>query len=228
MEPSPGANAEDLACPQCGCCLLAAGAAHWATLSPAASVPTTAPGAAPESVSGAWAVGDMYDFANVGFTVPDEAGVKFVACAECELGPLGFHRAGEEPAAYYVIAGRVAGRLPGSALPASISEAEMQQLRGMVPQQALSAPAAAPRAVRFEASCGMELTERAGADGARRSVMTAFVGEDSAAEHCGQVQIGDVVVRVAGEDVECAGVEETLDRIRNGARPIEVEFRRPE
>ncbi|KAM5302175.1 guanine nucleotide exchange factor MSS4 [Glossophaga mutica] len=37
-----------------------------------------------------WLVDDMFTFENVGFT-KDVGNVKFLVCADCEVGPLGWH-----------------------------------------------------------------------------------------------------------------------------------------
>lgn len=42
-----------------------------------------------ESVRGFFSVSDMFDFENVGFTHSVD-GVKYITCAECEFGPIGF------------------------------------------------------------------------------------------------------------------------------------------
>ncbi|KAJ1348908.1 hypothetical protein KIN20_004315 [Parelaphostrongylus tenuis] len=57
-----------------------------------------------EAVTGFWIVKDMYDFENVGFTKSDE-GVKYLVCADCEYGPIGFLDA--ESKLHYVSNARV-------------------------------------------------------------------------------------------------------------------------
>ncbi|XP_053515499.1 guanine nucleotide exchange factor MSS4 isoform X3 [Artibeus jamaicensis] len=37
-----------------------------------------------------WLVDDMFTFENVGFT-KDVGNVKFLVCADCEIGPIGWH-----------------------------------------------------------------------------------------------------------------------------------------
>ena len=37
-----------------------------------------------------WVVSDMFDFDNVGFSHTVE-GVKYLVCADCERGPIGYH-----------------------------------------------------------------------------------------------------------------------------------------
>lgn len=43
-----------------------------------------------EIVDKYWKVTDIYSFENMGFSNTVESR-KFLACAECEVGPLGFH-----------------------------------------------------------------------------------------------------------------------------------------
>lgn len=57
-----------------------------------------------ESVSAFWKVRDMFTFQNVGFTHTFD-GNKYLACADCEAGPIGFHDV--ENKASYVALSRV-------------------------------------------------------------------------------------------------------------------------
>ncbi|KAK9484419.1 Mss4-like protein [Lipomyces starkeyi] len=38
-----------------------------------------------------WVLGDPFDFDNLGFSKSSSAGVKYLACADCDRGPLGYH-----------------------------------------------------------------------------------------------------------------------------------------
>ncbi|KAG0268342.1 hypothetical protein DFQ27_006965 [Actinomortierella ambigua] len=38
-----------------------------------------------------WIVKDMMDFDNIGFTKTLPSGIKLLACADCDTGPLGYH-----------------------------------------------------------------------------------------------------------------------------------------
>ncbi|KAK9239215.1 Mss4-like protein [Lipomyces kononenkoae] len=38
-----------------------------------------------------WILGDPFDFDNLGFSKSSSAGVKYLACADCDRGPLGYH-----------------------------------------------------------------------------------------------------------------------------------------
>ncbi|RTG82567.1 guanine nucleotide exchange factor, partial [Schistosoma bovis] len=49
-----------------------------------------------------WCVNDMYAFENVGFT-NSVSTFRYLTCADCDLGPLGFHDTQEGPTnAYYI------------------------------------------------------------------------------------------------------------------------------
>lgn len=43
-----------------------------------------------EVIKDYWIVGDIYAFENVGFSHP-VGGVKYLACADCEIGPIGWY-----------------------------------------------------------------------------------------------------------------------------------------
>ena len=45
-----------------------------------------------ESMKQFYLVNDMFDFDNIGFTKPvDNDTIKYLICADCEVGPLGWH-----------------------------------------------------------------------------------------------------------------------------------------
>ena len=45
-----------------------------------------------EKMNQFYAVKDMFDFDNIGFTKPvDNDTIKYLICADCEVGPLGWH-----------------------------------------------------------------------------------------------------------------------------------------
>lgn len=46
---------------------------------------------AQEKLSRFWEVDDIFTFENMGFSKTVEENTKYLACAECELGPLGTH-----------------------------------------------------------------------------------------------------------------------------------------
>ncbi|KAF9979366.1 hypothetical protein BGZ73_000060 [Actinomortierella ambigua] len=44
-----------------------------------------------------WIVKDMMDFDNIGFTKTLPSGIKLLACADCDTGPLGYHDTNAAP-----------------------------------------------------------------------------------------------------------------------------------
>ncbi|XP_013914787.1 guanine nucleotide exchange factor MSS4 [Pseudonaja textilis] len=52
-----------------------------------------------------WLVEDMFSFENVGFT-KDVGNVKFLICADCEIGPIGWHCL-DDKKSFYVALDRV-------------------------------------------------------------------------------------------------------------------------
>ncbi|KAF5394862.1 hypothetical protein EG68_01854 [Paragonimus skrjabini miyazakii] len=50
-----------------------------------------------------WSVNDMYTFENVGFT-HDVNSLRYLTCADCELGPIGFQDTNEGPPKVYYVA----------------------------------------------------------------------------------------------------------------------------
>ena len=59
-----------------------------------------------EQVSEFWSVTDMMQFENVGFSKDTADGKKFLICADCEVGPLGFHDTTKADKVYYIAASR--------------------------------------------------------------------------------------------------------------------------
>ena len=59
-----------------------------------------------EMLSQFWLVKDMYHFENVGFSKTVGSSLKYLLCADCEVGPIGWHdlKNGQE---FYVAASRV-------------------------------------------------------------------------------------------------------------------------
>eukprot|EP00054_Salpingoeca_dolichothecata_P002926 m.24535 g.24535 ORF g.24535 m.24535 type:complete len:141 (-) comp13397_c0_seq1:30-452(-) len=59
-----------------------------------------------ETISSFWVVGDMFAFENVGFShaVGD---VKYLTCAECEIGPIGYHIPSATPKQYLIATERI-------------------------------------------------------------------------------------------------------------------------
>lgn len=52
-----------------------------------------------------WLVDDMYTFENVGFT-KDVGRIKYLICADCEIGPIGWHCL-DDTKSFYVALERV-------------------------------------------------------------------------------------------------------------------------
>lgn len=58
-----------------------------------------------DTVTSHWLVDDMYTFENVGFT-KDVGKIKYLICADCEIGPIGWHNL-DEKKCFYVALDRV-------------------------------------------------------------------------------------------------------------------------
>ncbi|KAJ8259613.1 hypothetical protein GJAV_G00171460 [Gymnothorax javanicus] len=58
-----------------------------------------------DTLSDHWLVDDMYTFENVGFT-KDVGKVKYLICADCEIGPIGWHSL-DDKKSFYVALERV-------------------------------------------------------------------------------------------------------------------------
>lgn len=52
-----------------------------------------------------WLVDDMFSFENIGFT-KDVGNVKFLICADCEIGPIGWHCL-DDKKSFYIALDRV-------------------------------------------------------------------------------------------------------------------------
>lgn len=61
--------------------------------------------AAGEKLTNFWLVSNMYHFENVGFS-KNVGTVKFLVCADCEIGPIGWHDTGDRTK-FFVAAERV-------------------------------------------------------------------------------------------------------------------------
>lgn len=58
-----------------------------------------------DTLTAHWLVDDMYTFENVGFT-KDVGKVKYLICADCEIGPIGWHSL-DDKKSFYVALDRV-------------------------------------------------------------------------------------------------------------------------
>lgn len=94
-------NSHKIYCNTCDCFILKAGLAETTKLEQL--LPNMTNGTE-ESVEFYWKLTDMMKFENVGFSRSKDGGVKYLLCADCERGPIGF-QAG--PALFYIAADRV-------------------------------------------------------------------------------------------------------------------------
>ncbi|NXT46147.1 MSS4 factor, partial [Pluvianellus socialis] len=109
-----GRNLKAVLCQRCGSRVLLPGAATFARrelLLPAmrkkaAAAPGGSGGGGGDVVREHWLVRDMFSFENVGFT-RDVGNVKFLVCADCEAGPIGWHCLDDKDS-FYVALERVA------------------------------------------------------------------------------------------------------------------------
>ena len=96
-------NAAPLLCPRCDTLVLRPGSGRWqqrrpeeggeGVMLPKTAVPSggwEAPEDGEELITEFWAVDDMYSFANIAFS-RTVGRFKYLCCADCEFGPLGFH-----------------------------------------------------------------------------------------------------------------------------------------
>ncbi|NWY98132.1 MSS4 factor, partial [Loxia curvirostra] len=106
-----GRNLRAVLCQRCGSRVLLPGAATFARrelLLPAMrkKAATAAAGGGGDVLREHWLVRDMFSFENVGFT-RDVGNVKFLVCADCEAGPIGWHCLDDKDS-FYVALERVA------------------------------------------------------------------------------------------------------------------------
>ncbi|KAM9268400.1 guanine nucleotide exchange factor MSS4 [Morus bassanus] len=109
-----GRNLKAVLCQRCGSRVLLPGAATFARrelLLPAmrkkaAAAAAGGGGGGGDVVREHWLVRDMFSFENVGFT-RDVGNVKFLVCADCEAGPIGWHCLDDKDS-FYVALERVA------------------------------------------------------------------------------------------------------------------------
>ncbi|XP_015506251.1 guanine nucleotide exchange factor MSS4 [Parus major] len=108
-----GRNLRAVLCQRCGSRVLLPGAATFARrelLLPAmrkkAAAAAAAAGGGGDVLREHWLVRDMFSFENVGFT-RDVGNVKFLVCADCEAGPIGWHCLDDKDS-FYVALERVA------------------------------------------------------------------------------------------------------------------------
>ncbi|XP_053560714.1 guanine nucleotide exchange factor MSS4 [Bombina bombina] len=106
-----GKNVRAVLCQRCGCRVLSAGVAKLARreliLPLMKKKSSLKEDAHPDGdlLVEHWLVHDMFIFENVGFT-NDVGKVKYLVCADCEVGPIGWHSL-EEKNNFYVALDRV-------------------------------------------------------------------------------------------------------------------------
>ncbi|NXB38651.1 MSS4 factor, partial [Eulacestoma nigropectus] len=105
-----GRNLRAVLCQRCGSRVLLPGAATFARLLLPAmrkkAAAAAAAGGGGDVLREHWLVRDMFSFENVGFT-RDVGNVKFLVCADCEAGPIGWHCLDDKDS-FYVALERVA------------------------------------------------------------------------------------------------------------------------
>ncbi|NXO03521.1 MSS4 factor, partial [Rhinopomastus cyanomelas] len=105
-----GRNLKAVLCQRCGSRVLLPGAATFTCrelLLPAMrKKAAAAAGSGGDLLREHWLVRDMFSFENVGFT-RDVGNVKFLVCADCEAGPIGWHCLDDKDS-FYVALERVA------------------------------------------------------------------------------------------------------------------------
>ncbi|NXJ68460.1 MSS4 factor, partial [Rostratula benghalensis] len=107
-----GRNLKAVLCQRCGSRVLLPGAATFARRELLLPVMRKKAAAATGGVGDGdvvrehWLVHDMFSFENVGFT-RDVGNVKFLVCADCEAGPIGWHCLDDKDS-FYVALERVA------------------------------------------------------------------------------------------------------------------------
>ncbi|XP_005988447.1 guanine nucleotide exchange factor MSS4 [Latimeria chalumnae] len=107
-----GRNSRAVLCQRCGSKVLSAGSALLATkqlflpsMKKSSALSSGGSGVDGEELQEHWLVDDMFTFENVGFT-KDVGNIKYLICADCEVGPIGWHCL-EDKKSFYVALDRV-------------------------------------------------------------------------------------------------------------------------
>nr|2FU5_A Chain A, Guanine nucleotide exchange factor MSS4 [Homo sapiens]2FU5_B Chain B, Guanine nucleotide exchange factor MSS4 [Homo sapiens] len=96
MVSAEGRNRKAVLCQRCGSRVLQPGTALFSRrqlfLPSMRKKPALSDGSNPDGdlLQEHWLVEDMFIFENVGFT-KDVGNIKFLVCADCEIGPIGWH-----------------------------------------------------------------------------------------------------------------------------------------
>ncbi|XP_049589100.1 guanine nucleotide exchange factor MSS4 [Syngnathus scovelli] len=107
-----GKNSKSVLCQRCGSKVLSPGMAVLAekelilpSMRKKSSLSDAEGSVDRDTLTDHWLVGDMFDFENVGFT-NDVGRIKYLICADCEIGPIGWHSL-DDKIGYYVALDRV-------------------------------------------------------------------------------------------------------------------------
>ncbi|XP_068450571.1 guanine nucleotide exchange factor MSS4 [Clinocottus analis] len=108
-----GKNIKTVVCQRCGSKVLCPGMAAFAekelflpSMRKKSGLSTTTEGSEDgDTLIAHWFVDDMYTFENVGFT-KDVGRIKYLICADCEIGPIGWHSL-DDKKSFYVAVDRV-------------------------------------------------------------------------------------------------------------------------
>ncbi|XP_020498065.1 guanine nucleotide exchange factor MSS4 [Labrus bergylta] len=108
-----GKNIKTVVCQRCGSKVLCPGMAVFAekelflpSMRKKSGLSSTAEGSVDgDTLTAHWFVDDMYTFENVGFT-KDVGRIKYLICADCEIGPIGWHCL-DDKKSFYVAVERV-------------------------------------------------------------------------------------------------------------------------
>lgn len=102
----PEKNNGKIVCKNCQSVILLANAAELVTLENGIELPAMTANSTSDFYSSFWSVNDMFTFENVGFcnTVNN---IKYLSCADCEIGPIGAHFIDQPIKIYYVAPERV-------------------------------------------------------------------------------------------------------------------------
>ncbi|KAF7208570.1 guanine nucleotide exchange factor MSS4 [Nothobranchius furzeri] len=92
-----GKNTKSVLCQRCGSKVLCPAMAVFTetelflpSMRKKSSLSTTEGSVDGDNLTAHWLVDDMYTFENVGFT-NDVGRIKYLICADCEIGPIGWH-----------------------------------------------------------------------------------------------------------------------------------------
>ncbi|KAL2091177.1 hypothetical protein ACEWY4_013440 [Coilia grayii] len=107
-----GKNTKSVLCQRCGSKVLCPGMAQFSdkelflpSMRKKSSISQSDGSVDGDTLTAHWLVYDMFDFENVGFT-KDVGKIKYLICADCEIGPIGWHCL-DDKKSFYVALERV-------------------------------------------------------------------------------------------------------------------------